>query len=1108
MVASSSVCLMSKASLTKSWLWHCRLSHLNFGIINDLTKHELVDSIPKFKYGKDHLYSACERGKSKKASHPPKLVPSSHSKLEFLHMDLCGLMQVASIDGKKYILMIVDDYSRLTWALCNNFELLKRLNKMVLLNDAIVLSSRLHAIEAVYTACFTPNRSIIHSRHNKTSYELLRDRKPNVEYFYVFGSLCYPTNNQHDPRKMKPKVDIGIFIGYSETSRGFQIYNLHTKKIMETIHVKFDELTAMASEHGSLEPVSQRFLNDDSLVESMNTPSKKDLDNLFRPMYDEYFEKKSFDMHINYAAQQVHNQGDSSSTSSIDNEAHEPLPILWKNKSDAKNIVIRNKSRLVAKGYKQDEGIDFEESFAPRLEVVRILIAFAAHKNIIIFQMDVKIAFLNGPLKEEVYVSQPDGFVDPYFLYHIYRLKKELYGLKQAPRAWYDKLFAFLLEHPFTKGSVDPNLFTRRHEGDILLVQVYVDDIIFWSTNPYFSKRFADLMKNNFEMSMMGELKIFLGLKVHQSPRGIFISQSQYPIELLKKHGMDECVSMSTPMATKRLDADLQDADHAGCKDDCKSTSKGIQFLVIWMRTQLLDYGYKYHRISMYCDSKSTIAIQRALLLFHAIRPDDVNQDKLCQPNKRYALMDANKKVDLKNPLCPDESRILENILQNQPLRFNIADSLSVPWIYLGQFWHTLQEDGSKYKLKFMLDKKELTLTFDDFRTIFHLLQPTDNNHDHFVPAPKFSEMVPFYMNNLGFTLESRSTSNFKITNLLQPWQTLCKMFSRCLTTRVTGYDQPSLQIMKMLYCFVNNIHVDYVELLWEGFHYSLQNPTTMIPYHRFTKLIVSRYMTAFLEILQRVRDKYHNLEDDVMIKSIFNLRKNVPTTQLQPIESTQGTHRKTSAPRTPNLEIAEGESSAPRRKFNTLAKNLKDVMMESLPKLVDEHIKKILQTQVPLHVAQRIILEREKSQAEVDSSVRSNIPSIVRPRDQDDPQMMLILRGRIVPKGRRHLSIEHLYLENRYLVKTMQVNQVHQRQAIKINLMTLIFGQILMPYDDVVLNEKVSQEIVDEMSQTVDESKLRKVVDEMLRRKCTLGDKHQYYIDQMKNSLKSDIVW
>ncbi|GJS95744.1 retrovirus-related pol polyprotein from transposon TNT 1-94 [Tanacetum coccineum] len=285
-----------------------------------------------------------------------------------------------------------------------------------------------------------------------------------------------------------------------------------------------------------------------------------------------------------------------------------------------------------------------------------MFIAYAAHKNITIFQMDVKMAFLNGPLKEEVYVCQPEGFIDPEFPDHVYRLKKTLYSLKKAPRAWYDKLSSFLIKHGFTKGIIYPTLFTRRHGEDILLVQVYVDDIIFGSTNLDFSKRFTNLMKNNFEMSMMGELKFFLRLQVHQSPRGIFISQSQYAIELLKKHGLDECVSMSTPMATKRLDADLQgtptdhmtyrhmigglmylianrldiafatfvcaryqarptvkhlkevkrifrylrqsynmglwypkdfrfkliaysDADHAGCKDDCKSTSGGLQFL-------------------------------------------------------------------------------------------------------------------------------------------------------------------------------------------------------------------------------------------------------------------------------------------------------------------------------------------------------------------------------------------------------------------------------------------------------------------------------------------------------------------------------------------------
>ncbi|GJZ58855.1 retrovirus-related pol polyprotein from transposon TNT 1-94 [Tanacetum coccineum] len=170
---------------------------------------------------------------------------------------------------------------------------------------------------------------------------------------------------------------------------------------------------------------------------------------------------------------------------------------LWKNKTDAENTMIRNKSRLVAKGYCQEEGIDFEESFAlvARLEAVRMFVAYAAHKNFTIFQMDIKTTFLNGPLKEEVCVIQPDGFVDPNIPDHVYKLKKALYGLKQAPRAWYDKFSSFLIENHFMKGIVDPTLFMRCHEDGILLVQVYVDDIIFGSTNPDFSKCFANLMK-------------------------------------------------------------------------------------------------------------------------------------------------------------------------------------------------------------------------------------------------------------------------------------------------------------------------------------------------------------------------------------------------------------------------------------------------------------------------------------------------------------------------------------------------------------------------------------------------------------------------------------
>ncbi|GJR61259.1 retrovirus-related pol polyprotein from transposon TNT 1-94 [Tanacetum coccineum] len=224
------------------------------------------------------------------------------------------------------------------------------------------------------------------------------------------------------------------------------------------------------------------------------------------------------------------------------------------------NKMLMSSSRILAKGYAQEEGTDFEESFAlvARLEAVRIFVAYAAHKSFPIYQMDVKTAFLNGPLKEEVYVAQPDRFVDPDHPKKVYRLRKALYGLKQALRAWYDELLKFLISKGFTKGIIDPTLFTIKYGEDILLVQIYVDDIIFGSTNPKFSKRFEKLMHGRFEMSLMGEMKFFLGLQIHQSPRGIFINQAKYTLEILKKHGMEKEQSIGTPMATKpKLDADL-----------------------------------------------------------------------------------------------------------------------------------------------------------------------------------------------------------------------------------------------------------------------------------------------------------------------------------------------------------------------------------------------------------------------------------------------------------------------------------------------------------------------------------------------------------------------
>ena len=191
---------------------------------------------------------------------------------------------------------------------------------------------------------------------------------------------------------------------------------------------------------------------------------------------------------------------------------------VFRNKLNEEGKVIRNKARLVAQGYNQQEGIDYDETFAPiaRLEAIRMLLAYASHKGFVLFQMDVKFAFLNGFIHEEVYVKQPPGFENENLPHHVFKLSKALYGLKQAPRAWYERLSSFLLKNGFKRGKIDTTLFILHEKHEFLIVQIYVDDIVFSATNQMLCKHFSKLMQGEFEMSMMRELKYFLGLQIKQ----------------------------------------------------------------------------------------------------------------------------------------------------------------------------------------------------------------------------------------------------------------------------------------------------------------------------------------------------------------------------------------------------------------------------------------------------------------------------------------------------------------------------------------------------------------------------------------------------------------
>nr|GEY69224.1 retrotransposon protein, putative, unclassified [Tanacetum cinerariifolium] len=279
----------------------------------------------------------------------------------------------------------------------------------------------------------------------------------------------------------------------------------------------------------------------------------------------------------------------------LDNISPLTLKWLFKNKYDEEQTVIRNKSRLVVRGYRQEEGINFKESFASvaRMEAIRIFLAYAAHKSFSVFQMDVKAAFLHGSLKEDVYVCQPEGFIDADHPSHVYKLKKALYGLKQAPRAWYDKLSTFLLQNHFFKGTIDLTLFIRRFHDNILVAKPT-------EKNLKEVKRIFRYLRGTVNMGLW------------------YTKDSSFEL------------------------TGFSDADYAGCKDTFKSTSGGAQFLgekmvswsskkqdcttlstakaeyvslsaccaqVLWMRTQLTDYGFHFNKIPIYCDMKSAIAI-------------------------------------------------------------------------------------------------------------------------------------------------------------------------------------------------------------------------------------------------------------------------------------------------------------------------------------------------------------------------------------------------------------------------------------------------------------------------------------------------------------------
>nr|GEV12531.1 hypothetical protein [Tanacetum cinerariifolium] len=487
----------------------------------------LLSCLPKMKFEKDHLCSTCEQGKIHQKHHKSKTAFASNQPLYLLHMDLCGPMRVESINGKRYVLVVVDDFSQFTWVFFlhskdESFEVIISFIKKIQVNlqlqvqcvrtdngtkfknktltkffNEVKISQQLSAArtpqqngfvesknrtlleavrtmltsaklplflwaEAIAKACSTQNRSIIHKRFDKTPYKLISKRKPNIKFFYVFGCKCYLLNDYDDVGKLKAKGDIGNNEGevFHEVSESFQGES-SSSSLNDDVQKSLEEVILPQTN-------TQSILND--MIPNVNDASSSH--NVFNErLEDAYFDTSTMfhDTSSVHEFYQLYSHEQNIEPANMA-EALKDVDWFFKKKKDESSLVIQNEARLVAVGYNQQEGIDYDDTFFPvaRIEAIRLFLAYAAHKDFTVLQMDVKTTFLNGILKEEVYFGQPSGFVSKQYLNHVYALDKALYGLKQAPRAWGDVLSKFLIDSGFQNGLIDTTLFIKKKGEHII----------------------------------------------------------------------------------------------------------------------------------------------------------------------------------------------------------------------------------------------------------------------------------------------------------------------------------------------------------------------------------------------------------------------------------------------------------------------------------------------------------------------------------------------------------------------------------------------------------------------------------------------------------------
>lgn len=457
--------------------------------------------------------------------------------------------------------------------------------------------------EAVTTAVYLLNISPTKAVPNQTPFEAWTGIKPRVSHLKVFGCISYALVDSNKRSKLDSKSEKCIFVGYSTQSKAYRLYNPISCKVITSRNVEFDEASRWnwdKSEETSaagiplvMEDIPNSAVgitpngNSTSSSPSRGTPSSSDSETpprKFRSLRDIY--ASTYALYVaepsrfeEASQEDVWCDAMKDELAAIEkNETWELVDLpngknaiglkwVFKTKYHADGSIQRHKARLVAKGYAQEQGVDFEDTFSPvaRFETVRLFLSLAAKFNWLVYQFDVKSAFLNGDLEEEVYVMQPDGFIISGKEKMVYKLRKALYGLKQAPRAWYNKINSYFQQHGFERSRNEPTLYLKKEgTNDFIVVCLYVDDIIYMGSSSSMIAEFKDSMMKSFEMTDLGLLHYFLGLEVYQSSGGIFISQRKFASDLLKKSGISECKVAPTPM---NMNEKLQVEDGTGKED-------------------------------------------------------------------------------------------------------------------------------------------------------------------------------------------------------------------------------------------------------------------------------------------------------------------------------------------------------------------------------------------------------------------------------------------------------------------------------------------------------------------------------------------------------------